>query len=130
MHKELRTITAREKMLMGMPSIASQLPVKFKNGMRWDDFAGECNICEKNIDNESIRGLVTVVNDTTATLEAVGICQRCNVATAFHCRFHGDATMSWLGANGAWYRTKKPSRLSRAYIKLLETLKDLKLLII
>lgn len=85
-----KPITPRERELLGMASIASQLPVEFATGACWLAFTADCKLCDRPIPPELLRGVVSRPMPSVATLEAVGVCPACRVATPFLYRMHDD----------------------------------------
>ena len=103
-----KPITSRERELLGMETIASQMPVKFSNGAYWIEFTGECNFCDREIPDELLRGRVTHPLSSVAVVEAVGVCPHCRIATTFLYRMHDD--MRITGPREEGWRTWKPSK--------------------
>lgn len=111
-----RKPTQRDLDLLAMPSIASQLPVRFDNKTVWDELVGECRGCNQAIPDEHLRGTVTRPSQRCFTIEASGYCAECKSITRFLLRFHDDLTASGP-MNGVW-QTWKPMRkgvLSRLF---------------
>lgn len=60
-------LTARDKELYGMQSIASQLPVKFDNGTEWNDLECYCKQCAAVLRADMVRGRVSRVIPSVLT---------------------------------------------------------------
>lgn len=103
-------LSAQDKELMALPSIASQMPVRFRNGACWDSFEGQCKACGRSIDQAWFRGRVTRLVESVASVEAVGICHPCGLLTRFHYRLHDDMHISGLTDEG-WAKWEFPPTL-------------------
>jgi hypothetical protein len=101
-----KPITQRERDLLGMASIASQMPVEFANGARWEDFTGNCKFCQRDIPGDLLRGAVTRPLPSVAVVEAVGVCPACRIATPFLYRMHDDMRLTGPREDG--WRTWRP----------------------
>jgi len=112
-----KPITPRERELLEMETIASQMPIKFSNGACWTDFTGECNFCDREIPDDLLRGSVTRPLPSVAVVEAVGVCPHCRIATTFLYRMHDD--MRITGPREEGWCTWKPTE------SLLERLQGL-----
>lgn len=78
-----------------LPTIASQLPLVFKNGARFEEIDGQCNDCHSSLAEENFRGLINyneepVVDEKgvqtledNADMMAYGCCPNCNKITQF-----------------------------------------------
>lgn len=73
---------------MALPSIASQMPIQFRNGARWECFNGQCKGCSRDIAPARVTGRLTRLVDSVVTVEAVGVCAPCKLVTSFHYRLH------------------------------------------
>jgi len=93
----------RDIELVRMPSIASQMPVKFENGNVWHTFEGCCASCGREIPGDMVRGTVTRQLTSCFTIEAVGVCITCRVGTPFLVRMHDNGSITTL-IGGAWRR--------------------------
>lgn len=109
-----KPITQRERALLTMPSITSQMPIEFKNGAIWTEFTGECKFCKKDVPAELLCGSVTRPIETVAVVEAVGVCPECRIATPFLYRMHDDMRLTgpcedgwktWRAEPTLWERT-------------------------
>lgn len=96
-----KPITDRQREMMGMPSISSQMPVEFTKGSHWDEFEGFCSECGKKIRDEWMRGRVSRPIASVAVIEAVGVCAPCSLLTEFHYRLHDDMRITGR-RNGRW----------------------------
>lgn len=95
-------MTKNQLKILGMPSIASQLPVRFDNGYILENFEGRCCNCETPIKPDSLHGSVVQQIQSTATIEAVGLCDRCKIAVPFIMRVRDDGTTDTCDALGNW----------------------------
>lgn len=105
--KGTKPISPRERELLEMASIASQMPVKFGNGACWLELTGECKFCGKPIPDALLRGMVSMPVPTTAVVEAVGVCPECRIATPFLYRMHDD--MRLTGPREGGWQTWRPA---------------------
>jgi hypothetical protein len=96
-----KPITQRERELLGMASVASQMPVDFANGARWVELTGECKFCAKDIPADLLRGAVTRPLRSVAVVEAVGVCADCRIATTFLYRMYDDMRLT-APREGGW----------------------------
>ena len=103
---ETKPITARERELLGMASIASQMPVELPNGAGWTAFTGECAFCHRDIPDDLLRGTIIRPLPSVAVVEAVGVCPDCKIATTFLYRLHDDLRIT--GPRKGGWRTWRP----------------------
>ncbi len=117
-----KPITDRQRELLGMASIASQMPVEFPTGVCWTEFRGECKFCRGDIPDSHLRGQVTRPMPSVAIVEAIGVCPSCKMATPFLCRLYDDWRFSnlfdgrwctWRPSPSLWDRLKRLFGLSR-----------------
>lgn len=97
-----------------MPSIASQLPVKFENGAEWMDIRCQCGECGKYLPDKFVRGAVRKQTNDMASVEASGVCLDCKLLTRFVYRLYADGRITGLRGDG-WHTWggKQPTLLSR-----------------
>lgn len=93
-------VSASDRELMALPSIASQMPVQFRSGARWECFDGQCNGCGQHIAPAKVTGRLTRLVESVATVEAVGLCAPCKLVTRFHYRLHDDMRITGMTDNG------------------------------
>lgn len=110
-----KPITERERQLLAMPTIASQLPVTFANGVSWTELTGNCNLCKKDIPADLLRGAVSRPFASVAVVEAVGACPSCRVATPFLYRLHDDRRVTGPSRRG--WQTWRPEHSLRKQIQ-------------
>lgn len=96
-----------------MPSIASQMPVRFASGTCWERFDGQCKACGKDIATACLTGKVTRPMESLVTVEAVGVCASCKLVTRFHYRLHDDMRISGQTDEGWATWQAKPSIFDR-----------------
>jgi len=110
-----KPLTVRERALLAMPTIASQMPVALPGGVGWSEFTGECHFCLSDIPDELLRGSVTKPLPTVAVVEAVGVCPQCRIATTFLYRLHDDLRITgprkdgwrtWRVRQTLWWRLR------------------------
>lgn len=99
----MRPMTERARELLAMPSIASQLPVDFANGTRWEEFRGVCNGCRREIPEALLRGEVRRFSARVAIIEAIGVCPECNIGNPLFYRLHDDKRLTGPGVDGEWH---------------------------
>jgi hypothetical protein len=97
-----KPITSEQRKLLAAPTIESQMPIKFQNGTTLTDWGGYCLVCEEPIQPDQLRGNITQVLPSVATIDAVGICPACNLLTPFHIRIRDTLAMEWQENNGQW----------------------------
>lgn len=102
-----RPVSPRDIELCEMPSIASQLPVKFENGTDWKEFVGCCAKCEQDIPSDFVRGAIIRQTSRCYTIEAVGVCVFCRAGTSFLLRLHDDSSITTV-VDGVWKRMERP----------------------
>ena len=134
MDVQRKPLSERHLELIRMPSIASQMPVRFANGAVWSEMTGHCKSCGRLLPAEFFCGAVTRPMESVAVIEAVGACTHCKLLTQFDYRLHDDMTVTGQSDRG-WARwdfrrprglLSRPSRLIRvlrqAFYRLGETL--------
>lgn len=97
---DVTPITPRQRELLDMTTIASQMPVEFENGSRWDEFKGECKICGRVLPDDFVTGIVSRHGRSVAIVEAIGACPDCVVATPYDYRLHDDMRLTGLREEG------------------------------
>ena len=107
MNQATKPISERERQLLAMPSIASQFPVTFANGVCWTELTGTCNLCCKEIPADLLRGAVSRPVPSAIVIEAVGACPDCRVVTPFLYRMHDD--MRITGQSKWGWQTWRPT---------------------
>jgi hypothetical protein len=113
----LISLSSRQRELLNMSTIASQMPVAFSNGAAWEEFKGECNICGKELNDAHVLGVVKRSTPHVAVIEAIGVCGVCRVATPFDYRLYDDMRITGLREDG--WKTWMPKR------SILERMLDL-----
>lgn len=112
----VRPVTDAHRALYEEPSIASQMPVSFKNGARWDSVDGFCPCCKSPVPADQLRGRVWRPNDHLVEIDAMGLCSPCRMLIPFRYRLHDDLSLSgvlkgqwqrWRAQPSAWARVKK-----------------------
>lgn len=103
---DTKPITPRERELLEMPSIASQMPVAFDSGRKWTEFKGECHFCKQEIPDELLRGSITRPLPSVAVVEAAGVCPQCRIATIYLYRLHEDMRITGPREDG--WKTWRP----------------------
>jgi hypothetical protein len=109
-----KPLTQRERELLTMPSIASQMPVEFKNGASWVEFVGECKFCNDDIPAALVRGCVSRPLEAVVVVEAIGVCPACRIATPFLYRLHDDMRLTGPREDGWKTWGAEPTLLDHA----------------
>lgn len=117
---QLVPINDTDRELLAQPSIASQMPVVFANGARWDEMTGDCKICCEEIPTENFTGRVTRLMESVATVDAVGVCPTCKIVSRFNYRLHNDMRLSGRTDNGWAQWQFRPTLLAR----VMKSVKD------
>lgn len=114
----INPISPRTRALLDCPTIASQFPIRFKDGGGFPMFNAYCAQCNDPLDHEHIRGNVTMHNDDTAIVDAAGACMKCKIATPVNYRFHSDGTATGISPRDAKWTAYRPS-IGRRLLMLL-----------
>lgn len=96
-----RPVNEEDRQLMAMPTIASQFPVRFNNGARWDELTGRCKHCSRGIKDSLMTGRLTRLPESVVTVSAVGVCEPCKLVSRFHYRLHDDMRITGP-TDGGW----------------------------
>lgn len=94
-------VSDRQLELIGMKTIASQMPIRLAGGKRLINVNGRCGACKHELPDEQVTGIITYPLPTVAVMEAVGVCHKCEVVTSYDYRFHDDLRITGL-SNGSW----------------------------
>jgi hypothetical protein len=62
-------LTSKHRELLAMPTIVSQLPVVFENGMRWSAIACRCYLCDHELPDTKVRGTISRAFPRVAVLD-------------------------------------------------------------
>lgn len=95
--------TERDLELLHAGAIAANFPIQFPNGAVLERFTGCCAGCDQEIPSKDFRGVVNLAVPSTVVLEAVGLCNCCDVATRFNYRVYDDLSIA-TSINGRWHR--------------------------
>ena len=102
-HAQRSPITARDRELVAMPSIASQLPIAFTTTKAtWTAIEGQCEGCGRLFSSAHLRGDVQRPTPSVATIEAVALCSDCRLLTRFVFRLYDDLRMM-VHRDGSWH---------------------------
>lgn len=93
----------RDFELLDMPTVSSQLPVRFDNGAEWDKFKGECQGCGRELPDDALHGAVVRQTASMYSIEASGVCTDCMLLTRFVFRLYDD--MRITGPRGGQWLT-------------------------
>lgn len=108
-----RPLSERQHQLLAMPTIESQLPVVFNNGVRWTHCTFECVNCKRDLPDSDVHGELSRNFPKVAILEAVGWCEPCRLVTAYNWRLHDDLRLTGK-RDGRWVTWRmKPSLWGR-----------------
>lgn len=116
MDKRTKPLGARERELLAMPPLASQMPIILSKKVRWLELKGQCKLCHQEIPDGLMRGQVARPLSNMATVEAMGVCPHCRVATSFLYRLYDDMRVT-SPRNGRWM-TWRPERTFLERLKL------------
>lgn len=112
--RKIKPVTDNERALLAMPSIQSAFPIEFENGSGVEMFSGYCACCSKEMPANSVCGRVTRPTKQVIVMEAMGVCDQCNVATHFFWRIYDDMRLSTI-KGGRWVTIEaKTSLFQRA----------------
>lgn len=114
-------LSTADRDLLRMPSIASQMPVRMANGATWEALRGECKVCQRTIRDVRLTGRITQVVPTAITIDAVGVCDHCRIATRYHYRLHDDMRITGPTDQG-WATWQAQPALGRRLIALAKNL--------
>lgn len=106
-------LSASDRRLMAMPSIASQMPVQFKSGACWELFDGQCKACGKAMAPGRVTGQLSRLVESVVTVEGVGVCDPCKLVTRFHYRLHDDKRTTGMTDEGWAMWQARPTVLDR-----------------
>lgn len=125
MHAERHEPTDRDREIYSAPSLAEQFPIRFETDTSVETFAGCCQGCGAELPMAAVRGPITwPIGKRMANLEALGLCEPCNLLTRFQVRFYDDgrylvffgnrwvpgalesSAPGWLPRLGAWLRRR------------------------
>lgn len=109
-----QSLNQRDRDLLAMPAISSQMPVTFENGAKWYELMGECKGCGHELPDNLVRGMVTRQTPHMVSVEAAGICHECKLVTRFVYRLHDDMKITGP-RDGKWltWGGKRPGFLTK-----------------
>jgi len=110
--KSTNPISDGQFQTLSMPTIESQLPLKYANGYVLEIFEGNCSICDTRIKPQNLHGSIKVPFPSIAIIEAVGMCHSCKVAIPFFMRVRDDGSTDWRDSKGNWVIGKAESKKS------------------
>lgn len=94
----------RERELLAQPSVASRLPIRFAKGSVLDEIEAHCAHCDRPIEQDFLRGNISLFTPQVVLLDAVGGCRQCQQTSRFNYRIHDDLSRTGL-LNGQWVHT-------------------------
>lgn len=101
-HAQRSPVTARDRELVAMPSLACQLPIAFTTTKAtWTEIEGQCEGCGQSLSAARMRGHVQRPTPSVATIEAVAFCTDCNLLTRFVFRVYDDLRLM-VYRDGHW----------------------------
>jgi hypothetical protein len=93
-----------------LPTIASQFPLVFETGARWETMSGRCTKCGEPITGEALRGHVTRPFGRNFLMDAWGLCSSCETISTFRYRLLPDMTMVGRSPDGGAWSVWGPRR--------------------
>jgi hypothetical protein len=81
---------------LAMPTVASQMPLRFDNGTTCSTIAGQCDACGHQMDANVLRGRLVSQSPQVIVLEAAGTCPRCDGRSLFDYAIHDDGRIERL----------------------------------
>ena len=104
---ETTPLTEVQRATLRMPSIQSQMPIRFRNGARLDTFNGTCSQCGQTLHMGHLHGSVVMHNgDSMAEVIAMGKCSPCNLFVPFRYRVYQDMRFAGFNQQGVWSEWK------------------------
>lgn len=92
--------TPRNRELLAMPDIASQMPIRFANGNVWAELTARCPRCDRRLEPRRFTGEIRRPSKDVAIVEAIGHCDACAVSTPFHLQLHDNLVACGWDAEG------------------------------
>ncbi len=88
---ERQTPTERDLEIYSAPSLAEQFPIRFETGVSVENFIGRCQGCTNELPLAAVRGEITwPIGERMASVEALGLCEPCQLLTRYQVRFYDD----------------------------------------
>lgn len=94
--------TSRDIELLCQPTLASQFPVTFANGVRFSRIEGTCPCCAERFTAVDLCGLVIRQNEHLVLIEASFMCHPCQILNRVVYRLHDSGCISWPDEQGRW----------------------------
>lgn len=89
--------------LLGMPSIAREFPVTFKDTeFKMETMTFSCGHCETNIPMADVHGTASQMIERVLDIDSIARCPKCEFITPFKIRVHSDRKCEWQTIEGAW----------------------------
>lgn len=102
-----KPLTEHERGLLQAPPIASQLPIVFNADYKFEELSAHCKNCGGQVPDKLLRGVVTKLSESLATIDALAVCPKCRIGTPIHYRFHDDGRVSgYSPTTGRWTEWK------------------------
>ena len=95
-------LTHRDLELLCQPTLASQFPVCFANGVRFTGIACDCPDCGQRLADEVFRGELAWHGPHLVTVEGSGICHACQILNRCRYRLHDDGRVTGPDESGQW----------------------------
>lgn len=95
-------ITQTQLKTYHMPTICSQLPLRFENGHVFKQFEGTCSGCGRKVEAKDLHGSIVQPIKSVAVIDAVGFCRSCEIFVPFFNRVKDDGTILTRDSGGNW----------------------------
>jgi hypothetical protein len=119
---------ARDKELLAMQTIDAQMPIVLNAHKQWIEFTSFCACCKQSHDQALTRGIITQLRSSTAQIEAIGLCQGCQLYTRINYRVNKNFSITALH-KGQWVRwvkqrTTKYDRLNQRFAEIFMVVRN------
>lgn len=101
-------------------------PFEFETtGYKAQEFKGCCSKCDGLIQDDMLRGSLSMPLKSVAVVNALGFCPSCNLITPFLTRIRDDLSIEWIDSKSKKWVTARPEQKYGFLVRIFRKIKRL-----